>query len=219
MTLPGICALSGSSAAHWQGSHRRQSALLCAQALLISHVFTACAGAVDERPHDLKVLFAATSSMSGFVKMTPGDPATVALPYVCVPDGPVEVLGVELKPEQGGTDRTEASTVLGSNSAIVTITDYGVADEPGVASVAAKRPLSKTPQAQHLSQDGLVTTPCDGAGVEAWVELTLTGQGTATAQAIRYRYRALGSTEERTTDWVPAGVGLTTQNSLTSKSG
>lgn len=141
-----------------------------------------------------------TTRISGGV--APGEAVVVRLANVCVVDGPVAVVGVELR--EPGDD-------LRVGDVVVTV------DEDATGSRPRGRPLAATRIAKKEAVPGnVVSHGCDnvtGRSHMVFAELVLDRRARVVCSAFRYVYEDPPGGEVRRTDWVEDGVGLDTRAS------
>lgn len=127
----------------------------------------------------------------------PGEPVVVDLPYVCVVDDPVALVGVELRdPEEG----------LRVNDVLVTV------DEESPGFVRPGRRLADSRLVEEASAGNVVSHGCRGFhSHRVFAELVLDRRALATAAAFRYVYEQPPGDEVRRTDWIDNGYGLDTR--------
>lgn len=139
-----------------------------------------------------------TTRVSGGV--APGEAVVVRLANVCVVDGPVAVVGVELR---GSGDDLRVGDVVVTK------------DEDATGSRPRGRPLAATRIAKEEAAPGNeVSHGCDdvtGRSHMVFAELVLDRWGGAVSSAFRYVYEDPPGGEVRRTDWVEDGVGLDTR--------
>jgi hypothetical protein len=138
----------------------------------------------------------------------PGEPVVFGLPYVCVVDDPIALVGVELRDPDPGLQVTDVLVTQGD--------DDGPLVRKG--QVLARSRIAK----QEASPGGVVSIGCKEVGVRdvpgeagsqrVFAELVLEGpRALATADAIRYVFEDPPVGEVRRTAWVETGFGLDTR--------
>lgn len=154
-------------------------------------------------------VYARGSSLAIQGAVDPGEPVVFGLPYVCVVDDPVALVGVELRDPDPGLHVTDVLVTRGN--------DGGPLVRKG--QVLARSRIAK----QEASPGGVVSIRCKEVGVRdmpgeagsqrVFAELVLEGpRSLATADAIRYVYEEPPGGEVRRTDWVETGFGLDTRS-------
>lgn len=134
----------------------------------------------------------------GLQAVKAGEPVTVPLPNLCVENGVAYLTEVELR---------RASPAL-------VVSGFAVASERDVAGNYGRKPLEAYPQWERREPDGRVDTECGpGAGVQAWVELTLLEDGTGDSTGFRLIYSPRDGGAAVSTEWFTHGYGLSTEDS------
>ncbi len=136
-----------------------------------------------------------TAEVRGGVE--PEDPVVVDLPYVCVVDDPVALVGVELRdPDEG----------LRVSDVLVTVDE----ESPGFVRPGSR--LADSRLVEEASAGNVVSHGCRGFhSHRVFAELVLDRRALATAPAFRYVYEQPPGGEVRRTDWVDNGYGLDTR--------